>query len=93
MNRTAKRVASRTLQLNIALGKSLGFIQLPLQNTNRHTLIPFNALFDREHVVRKRSKKDFVVVVTLDAELLSKFPQNWIMLKLEKKYAVWIVYS
>ena len=36
-------------------------------------------------------KKDFVVVivvvvvvVVLDAELLSKFPQNWIKLKLEK---------
>ena len=33
-------------------------------------------------------KKDFVVVVgvvvVLDAELLSKFPQNWIVLRLDK---------
>ena len=32
-------------------------------------------------------KKDFVIVVVvviLDAELLSTFPQNWIMLGLEK---------
>ena len=30
-------------------------------------------------------KKDFVVLVVIsDAELLSKFPQNWIMLRLEK---------
>ena len=34
-------------------------------------------------------KKDFVVVIVvvvviLDAELVSKFPQNWIMLRLEK---------
>ena len=30
-------------------------------------------------------KKDFVVVVVvLDAKLLSKFPQNWIMFRLEK---------
>ena len=46
-------------------------------------------------------KKDFVVVIVvvvvvvviLDAELLSKFPQNWIVLRLEKEYAVGIIYS
>ena len=35
-------------------------------------------------------KKDFVVVivvVVLDAELLSKFSQNWIVFRLEKKIA------
>ena len=32
-------------------------------------------------------KKNFVVVgvvVVLDAEILSKFPQNWILLRIEK---------
>ena len=38
-------------------------------------------IFDREHVADL--KKDFVVVV-LDAELITKFPQNWIVLRHEK---------
>ena len=42
------------------------------------------SLVDREHLVSKWSfKKDFVVVI-LDDELLSKVPQNWIMLRLVK---------
>ena len=46
----------------------------------------FFLLFDRDHECVSDLKKYFVVVVVIisDAELLSKLPQNWIMLRLEK---------
>ena len=47
--------------------------------------ISFILFIDREHLVVSDLKKDFVVVVViLDAEILSKFPQNWFVLRLEK---------